>query len=347
MMDVLDEARSWRADGKGVAIATVVATWGSSPRPAGSQLIVDDKGQFVGSVSGGCIEGAVVEAALEVMGSGQPRLLEFGVTNERAWEVGLACGGRVQVYVQKLPDEKLLEGLASSRAARKLVVLATRLETGEQRVLLGDDAEAVAAESDQSRVDDGWFQHIFAPATRLMVVGAVHIAQSLAPMAALAGLEVTVVDPRRAWATADRFPGVTLVTTQVERAFTDLEPDRRTAVVTLTHDPKHDDKALSAALHSDAFYIGALGSKKTHAARLGRLRELGFDDAALARIHAPVGLDIGARSTAEIAVSILAQVLQVLRNADRRAEADRGAAPEGAPGETGAAPRRSEPAAKR
>ena len=157
------------------------------------------------------------------------------------------------------------------------------------------------------------FIEVLNPALKLFVVGAVHIAQPLARMAALAGYRVTIIDPRSAFATDARFPDVTLSTEWPDEAFETLHPDRRSAIVTLTHDPKIDDPALISALRSDAFYIGSLGSKRTHAARLGRLREAGFDEAALARIHGPVGLDIGAVSPAEIAVSILAQIVQVLR----------------------------------
>ncbi len=164
------------------------------------------------------------------------------------------------------------------------------------------------------RIEDGGaalFVQVFNPPARLIVVGAVHIAQPLVPMAALAGDAVTVVDPRGAFATDRRFPGVSLTDDWPDQALAALAPDRRTAVVTLTHDPKLDDPALMAALRSEAFYIGALGSRRTHAARLERLREAGFDDTELARIHGPVGLSIGARSPAEIAVSILAQITEV------------------------------------
>jgi xanthine dehydrogenase accessory factor len=210
----------------------------------------------------------------------------------------------------------LLEALLAARAGNRPVVLATTLATGAQE-LLGPDhpAAARALAADDSRVDDGVFLHVFNPPLRLVVVGAVHVAQALAPMAAAAGFTVTIVDPRRAFATAARFPGLHLVTAWPGPALAELAPDGRTAIVTLTHDPKLDDPALAAALRSPVFYIGALGSKKTHAARLERLRAEGFDDAALARIHGPVGLALGARQAGEIAVSILAQVVQVLRGA--------------------------------
>ncbi|MEX2642176.1 MAG: XdhC family protein [Acetobacterales bacterium] len=157
------------------------------------------------------------------------------------------------------------------------------------------------------------FVHVFNPPLRMLVVGAVHVTQPLAAMAERAGYEVTVIDPRRAWATEARFPGVTMVDTWPDEAMRDLAPDARTAVITLTHDPKLDDPALQEALRSEAFYVGCLGSRRTHAKRLDRLREAGFGDDDFARIHGPVGLSIGAKSPAEIAVSILAEVVQVYR----------------------------------
>jgi xanthine dehydrogenase accessory factor len=170
-----------------------------------------------------------------------------------------------------------------------------------------------------------FFVQVHNPPLRLLVVGAVHIAQALAPMAALAGYGVTVIDPRRAFATDARFPAVAMSSAWPDDAMADLKPDRRTAVVTLTHDPKLDDPALEAALKSEAFYIGALGSRKTHASRLGRLKALGFDDAALARIHGPVGLSINAESPAEIAIAIMAQITAVRRQPPEAGSRDRAA----------------------
>jgi xanthine dehydrogenase accessory factor len=220
----------------------------------------------------------------------------------------------------------LLARLEQARMAQTPVVLATRLPSGEQFLLPDPDAPpglATAAEAalqaDSSRTveADGaqWFLHAYNPPLRLVVVGAVHIAQALVPMAAGLGYGVTVADPRRAFATDERFPGVVVSTAWPDEAMDALRPDSRTAVVTLTHDPKLDDPALDRALRSQSFYIGALGSRKTHAARLGRLRELGHDDAAMARIRGPVGLDIGAVTAGEIALSILAQIVAVRRTA--------------------------------
>lgn len=222
-------------------------------------------------------------------------------------------------------QNKILEQLLRDRSAKRAVALATNLVTGtEQLLYASDDAQTelaqqarIALREDKARTvetpEGEVFINVFNPPLRLLIAGAVHIAQPLARMAALAGYDVTIIDPRRAFATQERFPGVTLLTEWPDAGVAELKPDARTAIVTLTHDPKLDDAALSTALNSDSFYIGCLGSKKTHAARLERLRLAGFEDAALARIHGPVGLAIGAKSPAEIAISILAQLTSALR----------------------------------
>ena len=227
----------------------------------------------------------------------------------------------------------ILERLLKDRSAKDAVVLVTELESGAQALVYPQDAfgdlaldgEALsrvrqALEADESGTVELGGKRLFLqvqnPPLRLIIIGAVHIAQTLAPMAALAGYSVTIVDPRRAFATDARFPDVKLVGEWPDEAMATMKLDRRTAVVTLTHDPKLDDPALETALKSDVFYVGALGSRKTHAARLSRLRAAGISDADGARIHGPVGLDIGALSPAEIAVSILAQITAVLRGAD-------------------------------
>ncbi|MGI4940650.1 MAG: XdhC family protein [Janthinobacterium lividum] len=218
----------------------------------------------------------------------------------------------------------LLTRLQAARSEGRPAVLATRLPDGEQWLLPDDDAPpALRGPADDAlRTDrsgtiqaDGvaWFLHAYNPPLRLIVVGAVHIAQALAPMAAGLGFGVTVADPRRSFASEERFPGVAVSAEWPDEALDELRPDGRTAIVTLTHDPKLDDPALDRALKSPAFYIGALGSRRTHAARLERLRALGHGDDALARIQGPVGLDIGAITAPEIALSILAQVVAVRR----------------------------------
>ena len=219
----------------------------------------------------------------------------------------------------------LLAALGEARAAKRPVVLATRLPSGEQRLLAagGEGELALAAsraldrdESGTARLSDGeWFLRPYNPPIRLVIVGAVHIAQALVPFAAQLGLAVVVVDPRRSFASEERFPNVTVMAEWPDEALEALAPDERTGVVTLTHDPKLDDPALDRALRSPAFYIGALGSRKTHAARLARLRELGHGDADFARIRGPVGLSLGAVTAPEIALSIVAEFVAVRRNA--------------------------------
>jgi len=325
--DVPETASRWIGEGRKVALGTVVKTWGSAPRLAGSQIAVRDDGVFTGSVSGGCVEGAVIEEAQAAMADGKVRLVEFGVADEKAWSVGLACGGRIEIFVEPLAGEKAgaaLAALNQARRAGRAVVRAVDLSSGEERLidprtdssLLGV-AAAQALQTDQSARAEiegrSWFLGTFNPPLDLAIVGAVHVAQPLAKMAAIAGYSVRVIDPRASFATPARFPGITLSHDWPDEALARLPLGRRSALVVLAHDPKIDDPALMAALASPAFYIGALGSKRTHAARLARLKAHGFTDDALARIHGPVGLAIGARSPEEIAVSILAQMTERLR----------------------------------
>ena len=221
-----------------------------------------------------------------------------------------------------------LHALTAARLDGRPIVLATAIDTGEERLIdptlapkgALETAAREAALRDKSGSADvdgrAWFLNVFNPPLKLYVVGAVHIAQPLSRMAALSSFAVTVIDPRTAFATRERFPGLKLITEWPDEALANIALDMRSAVVTLTHDPKLDDPALAAALKSPVFYVGALGSKKTHAARLTRLKALGFDDGALARIHGPVGLDIEAQTPAEIAVSILAQIIARLRGAE-------------------------------
>ncbi|MFC3226026.1 XdhC family protein [Marinibaculum pumilum] len=225
-------------------------------------------------------------------------------------------------------DRAILDRVLQAKQSKTAVVLATDLADGSQQIIdvaavwQADDplsrsvvAASIADRSQTVELEDGrrLFLNVFNPPLRMIVVGAVHITQALAPMARIAGYDVIVIDPREAFATAERFPDVSLSHAWPDEAMAELMPDRRTAVITLTHDPKLDDPALQAALISDCFYIGALGSRKTHGARLERLRRAGFDEAAMARIHGPIGLAIGARSPAEIAIAVMAQVTETLR----------------------------------
>ena len=297
---ILTAARSWLKAGHRVALATVIETWGSAPRRVGSNLVVRDDGLFVGSVSGGCVEADVITESMSAIAAANSKRLDYGVADATAWQAGLACGGRIAVFVQPIDQAhfpaELIERLAQARAVGEGVTLATDLATG------------VTVEGEV-----GAFVHHHAPPLRLAVIGAVHIAQVLVPMAHLLGYATIVVDPRGLFAATARFDGVAVDNDWPDEALARWKPNAASAVVALSHDPKFDDVALAAALRSSAFYIGALGSRRNHAARLERLAALGFDEAARARVRGPVGLDIGAATPAEIALSIAAQMTAARR----------------------------------
>ena len=315
-------ALGWHLDGRGAALATVVETWGSAPRQAGSQLAISGTGEIMGSVSGGCVEGAVVTEAMDALSDGIPRILTFGVSDETAFAVGLACGGTIRVLVEPIGDghsalpAALLTELVAARAARRAVALAIRPEDWSRSLITPGTDAAVDARfrADKSGMeDDGRFIAVHNPPLRLIVVGAVHIAQALLTVARTCGYDCTLIDPRSAFGSADRFPGETILEDWPDEALETLAPDARTAIVTLTHDAKLDDPAIQFALRSPVFYLGCLGSTRTHAKRVDRLLAAGFTPDDVARIHAPVGLDIGAKTPAEIAVSAMAQITQSLR----------------------------------
>ena len=308
-------ALKWHRAGTGAALATVVETWGSAPRPVGSQLAISGQGDIMGSVSGGCVEGAVVVEAMDALDDGAPRLLEYGVSDDEAFAVGLACGGTIRVLVEPVGaaiPEDLLAKLVEARAASKPIAYTVDTESWA-RGLAALDAFPERFRSDKSGFEGSLFVAVHNPPLRMAVIGGVHIAQSLFPMARAAGFAPVLIDPREAFASADRFPETALRHDWPDAALAEFGIDTRTAIVTLTHDPKLDDPAIQAALGSDCFYLGCLGSTRTHAKRVARLTEAGFKPAQIARIHAPVGLDIGAKSPAEIAVSIMAQIIQTLR----------------------------------
>lgn len=341
--DPLDLAIAWAEAGQPAALATVIATWGSSPRPPGSMMAVNGDGRIEGSVSGGCVEASVLDAAMTAMHDGRPNLLSYGVTSEQAWTVGLACGGELDVLVEAIgPGGTLptatLRAAVDLRYRRRPALLATRL-SDMHHVLITRTArdeftsvasgpidphvapmlEQVFRDGRSRRVtgadDESWFLHLLTAPYRLLIVGAVHIAQVLAPLATTMGFAVTVIDPRTQLATPERFPGIALVTEWPDEALETLAIDTHTAIVTLTHDAKLDDPTLRTALDSPAFYIGALGSRKTQASRLDRLTADGVGPERTARIHGPVGLAIGAIGASEIALSILAEIVAVRRDA--------------------------------
>ena len=313
-----EQALAWFRAGQGAALATVIETWGSAPRRVGSQLAINSAGEIVGSVSGGCVEGAVIAEAIEAIEQGEARSLEFGVSDGDAFAVGLACGGTIKILVEPVGSilrESMLEELVKARAERCPIAYIVDLDTGA-RSLHREGFESRFA-LDRSGFEEGSnvFVALHNPPLKLIVIGAVHIAQALVSMSKMTGYDVTVIDPRDSFASPARFPDVTLSHDWPADSVAQIGLDARTALVLLTHDPKLDDPVLHHALRSNVAYIGALGSKRTHAKRLDRLGESGFSAQDCARIHGPIGLDIGASSPAEIAVAILAQMTQLLRKA--------------------------------
>ena len=328
---LIEKAHAWTREGQGVVMVTVTETWGSSPCPAGSRMVINEKTGFEGSVSGGCIEASVISESLEIFKDGNHRLLEYGVSDEMSQQAGLSCGGTIYVLAEKL-DASLLAELSGEIPYARVI----DLDSGDWAVLRAGavsgalkvpeavrDAVEAALNDEQTRtLEDGgrrYFIHPRTPAWRLFIVGAVRIAQALIPMAVEAGFEVTVIDPRQAFSTQDRFPDITVIREWPDKALADLAPDGHSAIVTLIHEAEHDDRALGIAIRSEAFYIGALGSTRTHAKRTGRLGDAGYTKDEIARIHAPVGLDLGARAPGEIAVAIIAQIVAAKRGHGRGA----------------------------
>ena len=301
-------ADEWQRSGHKVVFAFVTQTWGSSPRQVGSMMLIRDDQTIAGSVSGGCVEGAVIETALTMMDSAGSRQLDFGVVDADAWEVGLSCGGEISILLVSVAEgyfaANLLHETAFAVSVRESFGLHFDLVNGQ--VKLSPPPLA-------SGLDGTSFVLLQMPRPQLVIVGAVHISQHLAPLAVQIGFCVSVIDPRSTFATPERFGGITLHNRWPDEILTEMVLDRETAMVTLTHDPKIDDAALKLGLAHPLFYIASLGSRKTHAARLERLTAAGFDGAATSRIHGPAGLDIGAKTPAEIAVSVAAELVSAYR----------------------------------
>ncbi|WP_372572484.1 XdhC family protein [Ruegeria jejuensis] len=311
-----ETALDWYREGGSAALATVVETWGSAPRRVGAQLVIGGDGRIEGSVSGGCVEGAVIVEALEAIEEGASRVLEFGVSDEDAFAVGLACGGTIRILVEPIGavlSEVMLAELVALRAARIPVAYEVNIDTGRRALRRTRHADRMRLDRSGFEEDGKTFVAVHNPPLRLVVLGAVHIAQALVPMARIAGYDPVIIDPREAFASSERFPGERILTDWPDEAVAEIGLDTRTALVLLTHDPKLDDPALQAALGANIFYIGALGSTRTHAKRVARMQEAGFSEEQIARIHGPIGLDIGAAGPSEIAVAILAEMTAVLR----------------------------------
>jgi xanthine dehydrogenase accessory factor len=332
-----DTVDAWVARGERVALATVIDTKKSAPQPPGTKMALSTTGAVTGAVSGGCVEGAVVTVAEGVLAGGPPRLLHYGIDDGEAWDVGLPCGGEISVWVEAYVPGGLQDRFAQLARAGARAVLVTALEGaplpgakllvraggGPPEGTLGDpalDANAFALAQHalwterRERVEHAGvplFVDVAAPPPRLVVVGAVDFAAQLTAVAAVAEWRSFVIDPRSRFATPERFPAAErVIAAWPAEAFATLDPiDRATAVCVLTHDPKLDDAALLAALASDAGYIGAMGSRRAQEKRRERLVEAGVTDAQLDRIAAPIGLDLGALTAAETALSIIGEIV--------------------------------------
>jgi xanthine dehydrogenase accessory factor len=341
MKDILADVSDWVEKGEPVAVATVIQTWGSSPRRVGAQMALTPSGKIAGSVSGGCVEGAVFESGVEVLQTGVPQLLHFGVSDETAWEVGLACGGQIDVFVKPL-DKALFHARREILLADRPHAVATIIrgpgdQIGREALITGEESaagifdrdihteiiEKARAARSQGRSrrftlerpggeEIELFVEVLAPPPTLVIVGGVHIAIALVSLASTLGFRTVVVDPRQSFGSLERFPHADqLIQSWPQKAFAQIDIDERTAVAMLTHDPKIDDPALQIALKSPAFYVGALGSQRTQAKRRQRLLDSGLSAEQIGRLHGPIGLDIGGVTPEEIALAVLAEIVAV------------------------------------
>jgi len=347
--DILDVLQDWTRDGVRFAVATVVRTWSSAPRPIGASMAVSEQGEVIGSVSGGCVEGAVYEVATEVLNTGVPQLVRYGVANESAYAVGLTCGGTIELFVSRA-DETLasyISELSADVLARRPVALATVVAAPEEGGYVGrrmlirpdgvdgsigngdldhavrDDGRGRLASGEtgalqlgvdgQRRMDDVTvFVESYAPPPRMIVFGAIDFASAVARVGKFLGYYVTVCDARALFATPARFPDADEVVVAWPHKYLDeVDLDERTVLCVLTHDPKFDVPLLVKALRRPARYVGAMGSRRTHADRLAKLRAEGMTDSELARLRSPIGLDLGARTPEETAISIASEIVAV------------------------------------
>ena len=300
-LQVLKKADEWLRGGNRAVMGTVVRTWGSAPRPVGSLVIIRGDGLVVGSVSGGCIEDDLVERVRKQSVAELPQRVKYGVTAEEAFRFGLPCGGTIELVLEPLGADAQIGELLSRVAAGTHTVRTLNLQSGEVTLTEGDGTDVLDC-------NDARLITAFGPRWRLLVIGAGQLTHYVAQMALALDYAVTICDPREEYADGWLVPGTQLVRTMPDDTVIEFRPDRHTAIVALTHDPKLDDLALIEALKSDAYYVGAIGSQKNQAKRRERLGEFGVSEEQLARLHGPVGLKNGARTPPEIAVSILAEM---------------------------------------
>ena len=302
---VLQSAISWLQDGKRVALATVVQTWGSSPRPVGSWLAIREDGQVVGSVSGGCVEDDLIRRAqTEILTRTSPELVKYGVSKDEAVRFGLPCGGTLQLLVEPRPKLAILEAIMSGIKKRSIVLREVNVLTGQSTLSIGN-------RSTQFQFSNEKMQTIYGPRWRMFIIGAGQLSLCLASFALTSDFDITIIDPREEYAEGIGSEGIQFIQGMPDDVMQELGVDSHTAIVALTHDPKIDDLALIDALQSEAFYVGASGSHTNTQKRKERLREFNLSTEQLERLHGPVGLAIGALTPPEIAVSIMAEVIAV------------------------------------
>ena len=312
--DILTPLSIWLREKRKVALATVISTWGSSPRPVGGQMAIDSNGEIIGSVSGGCIEGAVINEGINSINDRNFRIKDYGISNDVAWEVGLACGGELKVLIQPLNlQDDIVYSIVENIKNRKLTKLKINCSTGARQI----DNSLTNQISTYDNINEE-FIHVIDPKPRLFIVGAVHIAQALISLAKTADFDIILIDPRTHFATQERFPNCEIMNEWPDTALSNFILDEASHLVTLTHDPKIDDPALIYTLKKDVGYIGSLGSKKTHNKRCERLIDIGFDNNDLSKIHGPIGLDIKAKTPAEIAISIMAEIINFRRSKNEK-----------------------------
>lgn len=310
-------ALSWYRAGRGAALVTLVEAWPGAPQPVGAQMVVDADGAAEGRVCAGCVEEQVARAAAEAVRANAKRLIELEVSDAEAQARGLACGGALRLLAEPVGavvPASLLEKLVEARQLARPIAYVTDVHEGTPRLAAGERFADRLREDRPGLEDDGRsFVAVHNAPLRLVMVGAVEIAQHLAPMALACGHTPVIIDPRPGFALAEAFSGLQVRQSAPDEALLGLRLNARTALVTLAHDPALDDPALVVGLETSVYYLGALGSRKSHAMRSDRLRDVGFTDKEIARIHAPVGLDLGGRHPGEIATSIMAGITQSLR----------------------------------
>ncbi|UTW56624.1 XdhC family protein [Kordiimonas sp. SCSIO 12610] len=314
MEQELKHLSDWLANKNQAAIAFVTKTWGSAPRQVGSLMVIREDSVFEGSVSGGCVEGSVIaEAANLIETRSNIKHLTFSVANDDAWSVGLACGGEIEILLVRVHDANIswLHDTRSTIDSRDRAVLTIDRQTGDIRHN-GASSDQTSHEKKPNQTDRFFYLPI-TPKPKIFIIGAVHITQHLCVMANECNFDITVIDPREGFIDSREFKSAHIVADWPDDYFEKTNLDEHSALVALTHDPKLDDPALVPALKSDAFYIGALGSKKTHNTRYERLHNSGFKPLDIDRIHGPIGLDIGSKTPAEIAISIIAEIVQTYR----------------------------------